>query len=207
MRRTGDNTPHLPSITDAALPFTSLSEAVGANLITAQPLADGGGCFDAIWPFLRGREKGSRSDTCYPNANTMDKQERWCELEGSFQSKLGFLNEKHFFFQRKALGMHVLLITISESMCENKRNNPTCASLCSLLFYLPPFCKWKGQQGRGKAPKPEGNMVTFQQLMVFLWPVLLFHKKSENNYSFLVEEDYCRLSCKSQLVHVGQLLL
>lgn len=116
----GDNTPHLPSITDAALRFTSLSEAVGANLITAQPLAGGGGRFDAIWPFLGGREKGSRSDACYPNANTMDKQEWWCELEGSFQSKLGFFNENQFFFQRKALEMHVLLITISESMCENK---------------------------------------------------------------------------------------
>ena len=66
MRRTGDNVPHLPSITDAALRFTSLSEGVGASPVTAQPPAGGGGRFDAIWPFLGGkkrlREKGNRSD-------------------------------------------------------------------------------------------------------------------------------------------------
>lgn len=66
MRRTGDNVPHLPSVTDAALRSASLSEAVGASPVTAQPLAGGSGGFDAIWSFLRGKkplcEKGSRSD-------------------------------------------------------------------------------------------------------------------------------------------------
>jgi len=66
MRRTGDNVPHMPGVTDAALLFTSLSEAVGASPVTAQPAPGGGGRFEAIWLVPRGkkwlREKGSRSD-------------------------------------------------------------------------------------------------------------------------------------------------
>lgn len=56
MRRMGDNVTHLPGVMDAALCFTSLLEAVGASLITAQPLAGGGGIFGAIWLFLGGKE-------------------------------------------------------------------------------------------------------------------------------------------------------
>lgn len=69
---------------------------------------------------------------------------------------------------------------------------------------LPLSANGKGDNAEGReGPKPEGNTGTLQQLMVFLWPILFLHKKSENNYSFLVEEDYCRPSCKSQLEHVG----